>query len=305
MRKSQIKQTLLSTFFGPPGLCYVSVKAALAATLASLMLILALKNYSLMVLLMSIPATVVYGALLVRWHNKKLVIKNFTPTNFIGQVSCRVVGKTAIKRDYHQLLAKARWKNRISAQANSVLAGLCIVVSAFIAIPNLTDQLAISSLEKNQPSASVNSSDSNASRNIKLFNNGRWQVETTPNMSASLKADAYQNSNNGRYRPTLTLACIDNKTSLRFTTAEILGTENTPVVVSFDGSAQNVKQWKTSADYQSAVAPAPIRLVKQFNQKSSVTLSFQPFGASQKKTATFKLSYSADTIKSIRKKCSW
>lgn len=308
MRKSQIKQALLSALCGPLGLCYISVKAALLLSLTTLLLIFALKHQSLLILFLSLPISIFAGAMLVRSHNKKLSIRDFSLSTYIGRVSCQVIGKTEIKSEYHKLLTKARWKNRVNAHANTVLGIMCIIVSAFIAMPNLIENFTAASLAANENTTEVNSPSKTAStKKIEPLDNGRWQIESSEgnNFTASLKADEYQDSSDGWYRPTLKLACINNKTNLIFSTSEILGTAKTNITLSFDGSGEKPKPWKTATDYRSAIAPAPISLTKKIRESDSLTVSYQTFGTTQKKAATFKLSDSQSTIKSFRKQCSW
>lgn len=308
MRKSQIKQTLLSAFCGPPGLCYSSIKAALLLTLTTLLLILAFNNHSLIILCASFPVSVLAGALLVRAHNKKLAISEFSPSTYIGKVSCQVVGKTTIKRDYHKLLVKARRKNRFNTHANTALGLMCVIVTAFIALPDLLERLTISSQLKVDVSTDTNSlSKTPGTNKIELLNSGRWQIKNDEpgSYSVSLKADEYQNSSEGWYRPELTLSCHNNKTNLVFSTMEILGTEVSNINLSFDSFTGEQKKWKTRADYRSALAPLPISLAKTITESGNLKVAYQTFGTSQTKTANFKLSDSADAVKSVRQKCFW
>lgn len=305
------KQTALALLIGPPALCYVSVNAGLWLTLGTLLVILSFEDNALYLLLASFPVAAVLGLLLVYYHNRKIAIREFSLSTYIGRVSCKFDHKSPVQRSYHKSLSRARLKNQIVKHQPTVLGILCTVIITWIAAPNLVNRLAMyKNLAWRTKVASDNSDPLPEKKpaNVKLPDSGMWTVDVINNnqVSAVLKADDYQkNSNNITYRPKLILSCTDNKTTLKFETAEILGTEKALIKMAFSNNKVKQKHWNVTADYQSALAPDPINTAREIRDHSQVEVFFNPFETNAPKTTHFDLHNSRDIVREIAERCSW
>lgn len=312
MRKSYIKQTLLAAFFGPLGICYSSVKAALTLTLCTLVLILVLKNHDVHLLIMSIPVAIALGNIIVHTQIRKANNRDFRLSTYIGQVSCRIVGKKPVKREYHKALAKTRRQKKLSVMLNGTLAGLCIFISGLITAPEVTKLLKNNAVPTDHTDTELATIAEQSPDSTEFSDSGTWYttISESNNFTASLKADEYQYSSDGWYRPKLTLSCIANKTTLLFESVEILGPESTAISLTFNNvkpaKSQEKMQWNTTPDYRSAIAPRAIAIISRLTEIESVDVTFQPFGGdSSSKTSSFNLSNSHDVVQTVKKQCSW
>ncbi len=307
LRKSHLKQALLAAMLGPLGLCYVSINAALSLTLLTLVSILLLKHYSVYFLLISVPLAIALGLLLVNNYNRRVGVRSFTLSTYIGRVSCKIIDKTPTARSYKKVLAKARLKNTIAKHLHKALAALCIIVTGFIAAPNIIKNVDLKSTPKAHAEPLTESSDKSVAVSIVAADDGKWTINLDEGnaYSASLSTARYENSSDGLYRPSLTMSCINNKTSVTFNSNEILGTETTAIGLSIDDVKLSETRWPSTTDYKSASAPKPINLARQLIDKRTLEITFHPFGSNEHKLARFNLTNSNTPIETIKKHCSW
>jgi len=255
-----------------------------------------------MVLLYSVLIAIATGILLVRTHNRQARKRDYTESTYIGRVRCRVVGKKPVKRNYSDRLEKIRRAKKLHMATVCTLATLCLVTGLFNALPYINNY---KSGVANEPLISAATAVKPDSRTLE--NSEFWQFteKGVRDITATLKADSYQNGSDGWYRPQLTLNCIGNKTSLDFRTREALGTESAKLTVSFDNVSVTEFNWSTSKDYQAAHVTHAIALARQIAKAHRLKIAYTPFGTSESKIATFNLGASAAAVKKVRGKCAW
>lgn len=304
MRKSHTKQLLLTTFFGPIGILYVSVSTALALTLATLTAVLVANENSIFVLVTSSLIAAVVGSMFVRSHNRMTRLRDYSVSTYIGQVSCKITGKKPVKRNYSQRLAKVRRAKKIRAATVYALATLCVMVGALNTLPYVVNQFN-NILTFAEPVASAATPPSLGK--LKLNDTEVWQFTDTNdrNIAATLKADNYQTGSDGWYRPELALKCIDNTTQMEFSTEEVLGTRTVSLLLSFDNAEETRVYWPIGEDYRTAGTSHAVSLAKNIARAHSIKIAYTPFGTEVPKIAAFNLAQSSGVVNTIKQKCSW
>jgi len=301
VEKSQIKQVLLVGVFGPLGILYSSPTAALFLTFATLCAMLLIPGYILTIIAVVAALSVVCGGASVAMHNRDDRRRNYSTSSFIGRVNCKVTGKTALQKNYHNPLAKVRRYRKMKHIAQSTLAIALAVVSAAIAAPRIETALLV-----RFPAPSVEPLPA-AALPSKMPAKSDWTTRQADdgNFSAVLGAVSYQESNEGLYRPRLEVACVDNRSQLKFNTQEILATDKTALKIAIGSNEAIQTEWAVSDDYRTAVAPHAITTIKQIGANDKFAISYLPFGADQSKTAVFNTSKSAEAISALRSACHW
>ncbi len=328
MKKSQTKQALLSVFFGPAGLFYISVNAALFLTLLTLIGVIVFSDAALHVLLASFTGTVVIGYLLVHSHNRLVNSKEFTLSTYVGRVSCKVIGKSRFKRDYSKPLAKAKLKRKVRDTASYALASLCLVLAGLVALPKATDQIdaitqKMADDEKvaeadnensSQPAladvaplvAAAHQSTPASEANSQLTNIGIWNVQAHTagtDFQARLLGNTYKNTSEGYYRPVLILDCDRGQATIRFDAFEVLGTENTQLTLNFDSGPQETFNWKLHSDYRSAYTTASKTLLKKLSRSKQLQVGYRPFGSDLNRSIDFDLGDSSTVTSKLKRRC--
>lgn len=317
MKKSQAKQALLSSLLGPAGLFYSSLNSALSLTLLTLTGVLVFADQALYVLLSSFAAAIVCGVLLVRSHNRKVNLREFTLSTYIGRVSCKVIGKTRFKRDYSRPLAKAKFKRKMRNSATYALASSCLVLTGLIALPNAINQFnsiqnklvpgtKVATIPQAQRTDDTREVPAIAAATDALSNIGIWQMEATDDnnkFKARLQGNHYQSTSEGFYRPTLTLSCDGGGAKISFAAHEVLGTEHTRLTLQFDKQPKKTRDWNLFDDYRSAYITASKPLLNKLSRSEQLQISYRPFGSDESRSIDFSLGDSSGVTRKLQRKC--
>ena len=301
MLKSQVKQLLLAALFGPLGVLYTSTVASLVLTLSTLIALYFWPGNRLLVIAMSIASAVLAGCVLAIVHNRKAENRNFRCSGYIGRVSCKVIGPTQFKRDYNKPLARVRRYKRLRTACMYATTCAGGAICAIMVYPDIDTTDTLRSKTGHQAVPII------AAARAPLEDTEIWQVarDTSDEFQAVLRANDYQTSSVGLYRPKLQLSCANNKTALTFIAVEVMGTGKTRLKLGFDQQANTSVNWHSSEDYQSANAPRPIGMVRKFKSTDSLQIAYWPFGQTAPKTATFNLSNSDQVVDKVRSLCVW
>lgn len=302
VKKSQAKQALLAIVLGPAGLFYSSVNVALLLILITLIGVLVVSSQSLYVLIGSFLLSVLCGWVLVRAHNRHIKDRDFALSTYIGRVSCRVIGTTRFKRDYTRPLAIAKFKRRLRSGATYGLATLCVVITAYIAMPNAKRQIdtQLDGQTTDAPEIAA------ASALPSLSNIGVWlydDEENSRHFQARLQSNNYQATSEGYYRPTLSLNCDSGHATVSFNAYEVLGTEDTMLTLNFDTTPEESYHWALNGDYRSAYTPASKPLLKKLTVSEHLQINYRPFGAAESRSIDFSLGKSAVATGKLQNRC--
>lgn len=320
LKKSQTKQALLSVLLGPTGLFYTSANVALFLTLLTLVGALVVPHMVLYVLAASLIVSVACGVLLVKSHNDLTTEREFTPSTYIGRVSCRVIGTNQFKRDYSRPLAQAKFRRKARLVATYGLATACLLITGYIALPAATTQLGASPSVDDLPDITMNGQAvavAEQSANIpkiaaarttakSLSNTGVWQIypdNAEHSFKARLLGNYYQNTSEGYYRPTLTLTCDSGHATISFNAFEVLGTESASLTLLFDTRPEQSFNWRLQSNYRHAYSAASKPLLKNLSRSNSLQISYRPFGSEDERSIEFDLGKSASITSQLSRQC--
>lgn len=299
MQKSLQKQLALIIFFGPFGLVYTNIVAALAVVFATLFAIYSSTGSPKQLIIIGSIALItsfVLGIHLVDKQNRRAA-KEFQMPTYSGGLSYRMIRKEAPQRDYHSVLSNVRRKKVIKNTLLLCLTSLCIVYSALIIKPYLTfpDPPAPTA----QTMVVVNAASLPPLRGKPVWVH-KQQDKT---FTSTIDAIDYTSSSVGLYLPEFQLSCRESNYKLRFNVEEVLGTGSAPISTIFDDKPAVTKHWILDPSYRSANTELSPQLLSQLRSANYVSVMYTPFGQDQEKAARFSLAGSAKAIGIFSKSC--
>lgn len=302
MQLPLLRQALLCCALGPVGLLYCNVHMAINATLATLVMALAIPEQTLLVWITSCAVSIVIGVLLMRAEHRRQSIDNFHLSRYVGTVSCRQTQHTARRSGYQQLIRKHKFRRRAGFMLHACLGITCLLICTVVVHPESMLVL-IDWQHENQQ---------NHSRQEPLLGAAvEREYETIPLLNRgdggdfTIRSTNMVAGENGHYRTELNVHCRDNTTSLLLSSAEILGTEQSTVTIETKGKRIQRTTWYIQRDYHTAYAPAPITTLKRIDRYPQVDFLYQPFDTSEQRLARFDGQLISTAIASIRKDCRW
>jgi hypothetical protein len=114
---------------------------------------------------------------------------------------------------------------------------------------------------------------------------GNWEqassiskIDDSNNVHLSLKAVLGFRSGYKVGRANLWIACRENKTNAFINYGIFITTDETDVMLRFDGEKAFTESWTTSTDYEAAFSRAPLRFVKKLLSSSRLLVQITPHG---------------------------
>ena len=308
MRKSLLKQIALIAILGPFGIFYTNAIAALVLVLATILAIYSSADplslgHLMYVLPTALIVSLVAGICLVTRYNRKLT-RDFQLSTYYGNVSCKMVRKDSVDKDYHQVLNKVRRKKILQKAQIACLSSLCIGYSALILKPYIEHTIpiagktAVIQAPVHEPVLSA-ATPANSASTIRKWKNK--QDATT--VITELKALDYTSSSDGPYLPVIQLRCKDNSLAASFNVRETLGNNSPSISIKIDNKPAFVEKWKLDPGYQSAITRSTNTFISQLKKARTITIGYRPFGTTSKKKARFDLTGSAVAINTFELRC--
>ncbi len=313
MYKSQMSQLVFATCFGPVGLIYSNMAAALVLSVLTIAIALCFLSQIVYVAIGSLILSVFVGDRLVCAFNRKRHAELSNPGMYVGGIRCRVIGSADKQSHYTAVLNKVRWQRRIIALCKYVASPVIVFACLWVAQPDQIKQSFVSSLQRvTSPSeprmAAAQSAEQPLPETLVSEQPGAWQAMDTSdsdNLVFTLQSRNFIDGPHGWMRPQLQLQCVDNRTSVVFVANEVLGTERTQLQYRLDSGHSTAATWALQSDYSSAVAANAIAFTRLLGRHSDLQIDYQPFHAGGQRTAHFELQSSSDVIDDVRRKCGW
>jgi hypothetical protein len=313
--KSQMSQLLFATCFGPIGLIYSSMPAALLLTVLTVIAALFFLSQIVYVVIASLILSVFIGDQLVCAYNRNRHTQLHNPGTYLGGVRCRVIGKGANAPHYAAALNKARWHRRAVAWCKYFVSPVVIFTCTWFAQPEPVQRAFVDSVQRmimadDEPGiAAAHAALRDDVPDMVLSEDpGIWRANEDGNadvLAFVLKARNFVNSPNGWIRPELQLECRDNRTSVLLIAHEVLGTERARVQYRLDVGHPVSSHWALRSDYSSAIAANSIALARLLRRHKDLQVSYQPFHSDHRRTINFELQSASEVVDKVRRRCSW
>lgn len=318
MYKSQISQLFFASCFGPLGLLYSSLTAALLLTVATLLAALLFLPHIAYVVTGSLILSVFIGDRLVCTYNRRRQSLLYNPGAYIGGVRCRLTGhKVANEPGYAAALKRVRWHRRIVAVSKYGLSPLALLVCIWLTQPEpLRNALVVAlqaplsaaaSVESEPPFEAALRVDSALPDSLPSESASYWQAlpGAAGEVAFTLKSRNFINTTDGWVRPLLKLSCASNRTRMQIQTHEVLGTEYARVSFALAADKLAAASWTLHSDYRTLQVSQPVSLVRRFVGSNNLQVIYQPFDSDTRRYATFDLSDSQRVVASVRRACNW
>ncbi len=315
MYKSQMSQLVFATCFGPIGLIYSSMPAALLLTVLTMITALFFLSQIIYVVIGSLILSVFIGDQLVCAYNRNRHMQLHNPGAYIGGVRCRVTGKARQLPHYAIALNKVRWQRRTIAWCKYGVSPLVIFTCLWCAQPEPIQRSFVDSLQRfvlasDEPhlAAAYAAQEPPVPAVVISEAPDSWHASgdsSRAEPSYVLKSRNFINGPNGWTRPELRLECRDNRTSVLFITHEVLGTERAQIQYRLDAGHPVSSNWPLRADYSTAVAADSIALARLLRHHSNLQISFQPFNSTERRTVNFELQNATRVVDKVRQQCGW
>lgn len=298
MPKSIAVQLALSAVLGPVGLAYSNLQIALGATALTLTALIVFKPFIFLIGCITVILSMVCGVMLVRTERQREETRNFQLSTFVGQVSCQVTNKGKRQQRYQPILNRLRFRKRLNQVFNCTLVGLCFVLAALIVNPQWIAKLKSNLFIEEIPPAG--------------FNNITPPTDSAETVSLSesehgyiIKSKNFVIGSNGAHRARLSLTCVDNRTYLSLVADDVLGTDNSDIIIALDNNELVKQRWKIEDQLHQARARSPISTLQRIGRSNKLSLQYRAFGSDSTNTAVFDVSDVKQATESVRKRCHW
>jgi len=306
---SSCNQLLLCAFLGPLGVFYSSPLASIVLTILTAIAVVFSPANVLYIIAVSFIVSILAGVVLVNRHNR-LLVKNFEPSGFVGNVSCKVVRRETAEKEYHAKLRKVRRKKSVVRHAAFCFAVFGLTGSGLAMHPDFRHELLSSYVPgmsgPDQRAAMPTEPFGVLRENPEIIDQERpgWiRAEQGDSFRTSLRALEYQDSSDGYYRPEIELRCNKKLLSVNFIASEVLGTERATIVMRSEDSKKREFQWAISDDYTVATAGKPDVAIRLIRAAKVLSIVYQPFGSEHEKVSTFDLQNSSEEIDALAGRC--